>query len=82
MAFFVKAFINLFSGSSNEVKSSKEEEKPLLAEIEEYTGEEIEHQIIDKDDYRNILRDTDDGSYDWKKLIRDANKEDGTEDEW
>ena len=59
-----------------------EEEKPLLAEIEEYTGEEIEHQIIEKDDYRNILRDTDDGSYDWKKLIRDANKEDGTEDEW
>lgn len=59
-----------------------DEEKPLLTEIEEYTGEEIEHQIIDKDDYRNILRDTDDGSYDWKKLIRDTNKEDGTEDEW
>jgi ATP-dependent RNA helicase RhlE len=59
-----------------------EEEKPLLIEIEEYTGEEIEHQEIDKDDYRNILRDTDDGSYDWKKLLRDANKEDGTEDIW
>jgi ATP-dependent RNA helicase RhlE len=59
-----------------------EEEKPLLAEIEVYTGEEIEHQEIDKDDYRNILRDTDDGSYDWKKLMRDTNKEDGTEDEW
>jgi ATP-dependent RNA helicase RhlE len=59
-----------------------EEEKPLLAEIEVYTGEEIEHQEIDKDDYRNILRDTDDGSYDWKKLMRNTNKEDGTEDEW
>jgi ATP-dependent RNA helicase RhlE len=59
-----------------------EEEKPLLDEIEVYTGEEIEHQEIDKEDYRNILRDTDDGSYDWKKLIRDANKEEGTEDEW
>jgi len=59
-----------------------EEEKPLLLDIEEYTGEEIEHQTIEKDDYRNILRDTDDGSYDWKKLIRDTNKEDGTEDEW
>ena len=54
----------------------------MLAEIEVYTGEEIEHQEIDKDDYRNILRDTDDGSYDWKKLMRDTNKEDGTEDEW
>lgn len=60
-----------------------EEEKPLLAEIEEYTGEEIEYQEIDKDDYRAILRDTDDGSYDWKKLIDQANKEDGIkDDEW
>ena len=35
MAFFVKAFINLFSGSSNEVKSSKAEEKPLLSVLEQ-----------------------------------------------
>ena len=35
MAFFVKAFINLFSGSSNEVKTSKAEEKPLLPVLEQ-----------------------------------------------
>ena len=64
------------------VSFCSEEEKPLLVEIEDYTGEEIEHQEIDKDDYREILRDSDDGTYDWKKLINQANKEDGTEDVW
>jgi ATP-dependent RNA helicase RhlE len=59
-----------------------EEEKNLLAEIETYTGEAIEYQEIDKEDYRDILRDSDDGSNDWKRLINQANKEDGTEDGW
>lgn len=57
-------------------------EKPLLEAIEEYTGEEIEQYDITKDEYLDILNDSDDGSYNWKKLLDQSNKEDGTEDEW
>jgi ATP-dependent RNA helicase RhlE len=59
-----------------------ESEKVLLEAIEEYTGEEIEQYDITRDEYMDILNDSEDGSYDWKKLIDKANKEDGTEDEW
>jgi ATP-dependent RNA helicase RhlE len=59
-----------------------ESEMELLTAIEEYTGEEIERYEIHKDDYMDILNDSDDGSNNWKKLIDLANKEDGTEDEW
>lgn len=58
------------------------EEKPLLQEIEDYTGEEIERYDISLAEYKDILSDTDDGSNDWKKLINQANKEFGTEDCW
>ena len=57
-------------------------ERPLLEAIEEYTGEEIAHYEISKDEYMDILNDSDDGSYDWKKLIDETNKEEGTEDLW
>jgi ATP-dependent RNA helicase RhlE len=70
------------SNKGSAISFCSEEEKPLIAEIEVYTGEEIEYQEIDRDDYKDILRDSDDGSYDWKKLMRDANKEAGTEEEW
>lgn len=59
-----------------------EAEKPLLEAIEEYTGEEIEQYDITKDEYLDILNDSDDGSYNWKKLLDQSNKEDGTEEEW
>ncbi len=59
-----------------------ESEMELLTAIEEYTGEEIERYEIHKDDYMDILNDSDDGTNNWKKLIDLANKEDGTEDEW
>jgi ATP-dependent RNA helicase RhlE len=59
-----------------------EGERVLLSAIEEYTGEEIEHYEIDRNDYDSILNDSDDPTYDWKKLIDKANKEDGTEDVW
>lgn len=59
-----------------------ESEMELLTAIEEYTGEEIERYEIHKDDYMDILNDSDDGTNNWKKLIDIANKEDGTEDEW
>lgn len=57
-------------------------EQLLLKEIEEYTGEEIMHYDIHPDDYKEILSDTDDLTYDWQKLIDRANKEDGTENKW
>lgn len=57
-------------------------EKELLREIEEYTGEEIMHYDIHPDDYREILSDTEDLTYNWQKLIDRANQEDGTEDTW
>jgi ATP-dependent RNA helicase RhlE len=58
------------------------DERPLLAQIEEYTGEEVEHYEISKEDYKEILFDSDQGGYNWKKLIDNANKKDGTEDSW
>lgn len=57
-------------------------EKALLEEIEAYTGEEIMRYEIHPDDYREILSDTEDPTYNWQKLIDDANKEDGTEEKW
>jgi ATP-dependent RNA helicase RhlE len=59
-----------------------EREKELLVEIEAYTGEEIERFDLSKGEYHEILRDTDDGTDDWQKLLRDSNKEDGTEEVW
>ncbi len=57
-------------------------EKALLEEIEAYTGEEITRYEIHPDDYKEILSDTEDPTYNWQKLINDANKEDGTEEKW
>lgn len=57
-------------------------EENLLKEIEEYTGEEIMHYDIHPDDYKEILTDSDDPTYNWQKLIDQANQEDGTEDKW
>ena len=47
--------------------------------LEKYDIEEIE---ISKGDYSAILKDTEDITYDWQKLIDEANKEDGTSDKW
>ena len=58
------------------------EEKPFLTEIEEYTGEAIEHYELENGEYQDILKDSEDGNYNWQKLIKDANKEDGKEEEW
>jgi ATP-dependent RNA helicase RhlE len=57
-------------------------ERELLVNIEEYTGEEIEQYEIHEDDYKEILNDIDDPTYNWKKLLDQANKEDGKEEEW
>lgn len=60
---------------------SKEEE-PLLEEIELYLGYDIEEIEISKGDYSAILKDTEDTTYNWQKLLDDANDEDGTKDKW
>lgn len=57
-------------------------EVALLEEIEKYTGDTIDRYEMDKREYLNIVKDSDDGSNNWKALIDQANAEDGTADEW
>jgi ATP-dependent RNA helicase RhlE len=58
------------------------EEKKLLKEIEEYTGGNIEVYDLNPNDYQWIIGGTEDLTYNWKKLIDDANKELDSENEW
>ncbi|PHR30295.1 MAG: RNA helicase [Fluviicola sp.] len=58
------------------------DEVVLLEEIEKYTGDTIDRYEMDKTEYLTIVKDTQDGSYNWKALIDEANKEDGSDDEW
>ncbi|MCJ8291543.1 MAG: DEAD/DEAH box helicase [Crocinitomicaceae bacterium] len=58
------------------------DEVVLLEEIEKYTGDTIDRYEMDKTEYLTIVKDTQDGSYNWKALIDEANKEDGSGDEW
>lgn len=56
------------------------DELPFLKEIEEYTGENIQQFELTNGEYEDILGATEDGSHNWKKLIDDAEKDNG--DEW
>ena len=58
------------------------EEKKFIDEIEVYTGEEIAHYELEEGEYFDILKDTEDGTFNWQKLINEANKEEGKEEEW
>lgn len=58
-----------------------EEEKPLLEAIEEYAGSKIEVYDISANDYKAIIQDSDDETYDWKKLIEEENKRAGKGEE-
>ena len=51
------------------------EEKILVEAIEEYTGEEILHYVITSAEYKDILIDTTDPTYNWKKLMDEFDKE-------
>jgi ATP-dependent RNA helicase RhlE len=51
------------------------EEKVLVEAIEEYTGEEILHYDITSAEYKDILIDTTDPTYNWKKLMDEFDKE-------
>jgi ATP-dependent RNA helicase RhlE len=58
-------------------------ERILLKQIEEYTGDEIQRYDLSEQDYKEILNDLDDPSYNWKKLIEQTNKEEGRDkDVW
>ena len=59
-----------------------EAEKPLLEEIETYTGEDIEQYDISFQDYLEILNDSDDGANNWKRLLKNDNEEGGKDNEW
>jgi ATP-dependent RNA helicase RhlE len=58
------------------------DEIPFLTAIETYIGEEIAQLEIDKFTYKTIIDDSEDLSYNWKKLLDQANEEDGTSDNW
>ncbi len=59
-----------------------ESERELLLAIEEYTGDRIDRYDLSQGEYYEILNDSDDGSYNWKKLIEEENKFKGTDTEW
>lgn len=59
-----------------------ESERVLLGQIEEYTGEEIERYDLSEQDYREIMNDIDDPTYNWQKLIDQTNKEEGKDEVW
>lgn len=59
-----------------------EQEKELLLAIEEYTGNKIDVFELSKSDYQLILKDSDTENDDWQSLMKNANKEFGTEDIW
>lgn len=58
------------------------DEMDFLTEIETYTGEDIQRFELTNGEYEDILKDSEDGSYNWQKLIKDTNLEDGKENEW
>lgn len=57
-------------------------EEKMLLEIQEYINYPVEELEINKHDYKAILSDSEDLTYNWQKLIDEANLEDGTEDRW
>lgn len=58
------------------------DEVTLLEDIEKYTGDTIDRYEMDKDEYLTIVKDTQDGSYNWKSLIDEENEREGGGDEW
>ena len=57
-------------------------EEPLLNAIQEYIGGAIQELEIHKNDYKAIIEDSEDPTYNWQKLLDQANEEDGTADTW
>ncbi len=59
-----------------------QEEKVLIEAIETYTGDEIEQYTLTLEEYKQILADSEDITYNWQKLIDQSNKEFGKENKW
>ena len=57
-------------------------EKELVDAIEEYTGDTIDRFDLSKGEYQEILKDSDDGTYNWKRLIDEDNKFNDLDLEW
>jgi len=58
------------------------EEDEFLTAIQGYLAEEVEELEVNKNDYKAILDDSEDLTYDWKKLLDEANESDGTVENW
>lgn len=59
------------------------QEEQLLEDIEDYTGESIEKYELNSMDYKLILKETNDLNSDWKKLMKDFEKENTNQsNEW
>ena len=59
------------------------QEEQLLEDIEDYTGESIEKYELNSMDYKLILKETNDINSDWKKLMKDFEKENTNQsNEW
>ena len=59
------------------------QEEQLLEDIEDYTGESIEKYELNSMDYKLILKETNDLNSDWKKLMKDFEKENKNQsNEW
>jgi ATP-dependent RNA helicase RhlE len=57
-------------------------EEPLLNEIIDYLGYPIEELELSAGEYSSIIKDSEDVSYNWQKLIDEANQEEGTTENW
>jgi len=51
-------------------------ERDLLAEIEDYTGSEIERYDLQAEEYKDIIEESDFNEKDWKKLLSDNSDSD------
>ena len=59
------------------------QEEQLLEDSEDYTGESIEKYELNSMDYKLILKETNDLNSDWKKLMKDFEKENTNQsNEW
>lgn len=64
------------------VSFCSEQELELLTAIEEYTGDEIDRLEVSREEYKDILFDSDDGTNNWRKLLKEDNDFGDTHDTW
>src|SRR5699024_3328841 len=59
-----------------------DKEKELLEAIEKYTGNPIPIFEVSKNDYQNILEDSDDETDNWRALLEEDSKNNKRQNEW